>query len=180
MTNVQPERWTLAGQRPGPSGWINVQTNIYRLPDGSDAEWDLIIGRDGVGVVALTTDDKVVLARQYRPGPDAVLAELPGGYIEPGESPEVAAYRELEEETGYRGDITVVGQTFVRAIDTRRHWVAVAVNCVPSSTPRGDPSEFCQTITMTLSEFRDHLRSGQLTDAGLGYMGLDHLGLLGP
>jgi ADP-ribose pyrophosphatase len=176
--NAAAEPWTLTGQRPGPSGWITIQTNLYRLPDGSDAEWDLIVGRDGVGVVALTTDQRVVLARQYRPGPDAVLAELPGGYIEPGESPAAAAKRELEEETGYCGDITIVGQTFLRAIDTRRHWIAVAVNCVQLSAPRNDPGEFCQTITMTLSEFRDHLRSGQLTDLGLAYMGLDYVGLL--
>ena len=177
-TSGEPERWTLAGQRPGPSGWINVQTNVYHLPDGSDAEWDLIVGRDGVGIVAVTTDSRIVLARQYRPGPDAVLGELPGGYIEPGETPAAAARRELEEETGYRGDITIVGQTWLRAIETRRHWAAVAVNCVLSSTPQTEPSEFCQTITLTLPEFRDHLRSGQLTDLGLAYMGLDHLGLL--
>jgi ADP-ribose pyrophosphatase len=177
---IDPERWTLAGQRPGPSGWINVQTNLYRLPDGSQAEWDLIVGRDGVGIVALTTDDRIVLARQYRPGPDAILDELPGGYIEPGENPGLAAQRELEEETGYRGDITIVGETWLRAIDTRRHWAAVAVNCVQTTAPRADPGEFCQTITMTLAEFRDHLRTGQLTDLGLAYMGLDYLGLLSP
>jgi len=31
---------------------------------------------------------------------------------------------------------------------------------------------------MTLAEFRDHLRSGQLTDVDLGYLALDHLGML--
>ena len=131
-------------------------------------------------VVALTTDDKVVLARQFRPGPDVVLAELPGGYIEPGESPEVAAYRDLEEEQATVGispswDRPLCEPSIPAAIGSRS--LSIARH---RATPRGDPSEFCQTITMTLSEFRDHLRSGQLTDAGLGYMGLDRLGLLGP
>ena len=173
-----PERWTLTGHRRGPSGWVNVQTNTYRLPDGSEADWDVVVSPDGVGVLAVTTDRRIVLARQYRPGPDKVLDELPGGYIEPGETPAAAARRELAEETGYAGRITVVGSTWLRAIDTRRQWAAVAVDCTLAGAPRPDPSEFCQTITMTLPEFREHLRSGQLTDLGLAYMTLDHLGLL--
>ena len=45
--------------------------------------------------------------------------------------------------------------------------------------PDPGPDEFCETVLVSLDEFRRHLRTGQLTDVDLGYLALDHLGLLG-
>ena len=59
---------------------------------------------DWCNVVALTDDDEVVLVWQYRFGADALGLEIPGGVIDPGESPIDAARRELLEETGYTAD----------------------------------------------------------------------------
>ena len=56
---------------------------------------------DWCNVVALTEEDELVLIWQYRFGTDALSLEIPGGVIEPGESPIDAAKRELREETGY-------------------------------------------------------------------------------
>jgi len=41
-----------------------------------------------------------------------------------------------------------------------------------------DSAEGLEIVLMTLDEFREHLRGGQLTDVGAGYRGLDALGLL--
>jgi ADP-ribose pyrophosphatase len=58
-------------------------------------------GGDSVQVVGETTDGEILLVRQYRFGVGAYLEELPGGLVDPGEGPAVAARRELREETGY-------------------------------------------------------------------------------
>ncbi|PSR10522.1 MAG: NUDIX hydrolase [Bacteroidetes bacterium] len=58
-------------------------------------------GGDSVQVVAETVEGEILLVRQYRFGVGALLEELPGGLVDPGEAPAVAAQRELREETGY-------------------------------------------------------------------------------
>ena len=50
-------------------------------------------------------DDEIVLVRQFRPPANRLMLEFPAGLIDPGETPEATAVRELYEETGYRGKV---------------------------------------------------------------------------
>ena len=172
------ERWEQIGEHEGSGGMLPVVARQYRLPDGGRAEWDIFGPEQTVAILAITARDEVVLARQYRPGPDAILDEMPGGLVEPGEEVAAAAARELMEETGYAGDVSVVADTWLSGASRTRRFCAVARNAESVSAPRNEPGEFCDVVLVSLARFREHLRSGQLTDADLGYLGLDHLGLL--
>jgi 8-oxo-dGTP pyrophosphatase MutT (NUDIX family) len=55
-----------------------------------------------VNVVAVDAGERVLLVRQWRFGIGAPTLEIPGGMVDPGETPLAAAARELVEETGYR------------------------------------------------------------------------------
>jgi len=59
---------------------------------------------DWVNVIALTSDQQLVLVEQFRHGSETVELEIPGGVMDPHETdPVVTAVRELREETGYEG-----------------------------------------------------------------------------
>ena len=171
--------WTILDQAEfvAPSGYMKLVTRRYRLPDGRESDWDLLQGGRTAAVLALTPEGSVVLVRQYRPGPGRVLDEMPGGFVEENEDVAVAARRELLEETGYVGDVQVVARTWLSASATTVRHVAVATGCrkVGEPSPTGD--EFCRPHVVALEEFRDQLRHGDLTDADLGYLALDRLGL---
>jgi ADP-ribose pyrophosphatase len=171
----------LLGESPQPAGWQKVTCRTYRYPDGREDRWDILHGRPTVAVVAITADGEGVLVRQYRPGPDRVLAELPGGMVEAGESVEAAAARELLEETGYQaGSVDVVMRTYLASFATTVRHAAVARDCRRLGEPTPDPSEFVQPFTVPQDEFVRHILSGQLTDADMGLAGLVAAGLLGP
>lgn len=172
------ERWEQIGEHEGSGGMLPVVARQYRLPDGGRAEWDIFGPEKTVAILAVTADNEVVLARQYRPGPDAILDEMPGGLVEPGEEVAAAAARELMEETGYAGDVSIVADTWLSGASRTRRFCAVARNAESVSVPLNEPGEFCDVVLVSLAQFREHLRSGQLTDADLGYLALDHLGLL--
>jgi len=80
--------------------------------DGREHDFFVIEAPDWINVVPLTDDGRVVLIEQYRHGTGELSLEIPGGMVDPGESPAETAARELLEETGYGGgELTLVGKT---------------------------------------------------------------------
>lgn len=63
---------------------------------------DVVEHNGGAVMIAVTSDGKIIMERQYRKALEREVLELPAGKIEPGEEPEVAAVREIQEETGYK------------------------------------------------------------------------------
>lgn len=151
---------------------------IFELPDGSTA--DFYIKNEGTtaSVIALTPDNQVVLVKQYRPGPQKILREIPGGFVDPDEHPLETARREFIEETGYDGEFEFVGTCLDDAYSTLVRYCYVAKNCKKIGEPLHTSTENTQVVLLAVQDFRDLLRKGQLTDVEMGYLALDHLNLL--
>ena len=84
--------------------WLTARRDTVQLPDGRvNPEFYILEYPAWINVIARTPEGKYVMVEQYRHGLGEVGIELCAGVVEAGEEPEVAARRELEEETGYTG-----------------------------------------------------------------------------
>jgi ADP-ribose pyrophosphatase len=169
-------RWRKLGEEVVHDRFRRIVSRRFALPDGKTAEFEIWDERDTVAVLALTPEREVVLVRQFRPGPDDVLLELPGGVVEEDQAPLEAARAELLEEAGYEGRLRPVGTTFGNAYSTRTKHLFAATDCRIVAAPA--PNEFTEPVLLPLADFREHLRAGRLTDADAAYRALDELGLL--
>ncbi|MBE5930188.1 MAG: NUDIX hydrolase [Lachnospiraceae bacterium] len=80
--------------------WISMYTDSMAFANGNFANWDFIHHNGAAAMVAEDADGKIVMIRQWRPGAEEEILELPAGGINQGEEPMAAAVRELREETG--------------------------------------------------------------------------------
>lgn len=93
---------------------IDLALQPIRLNDGSIAERELVVHRGAVALVPMVDRDHVCLVRNDRYAVGKTLLEIPAGTIDPGETPEVTAARELQEETGYTaGRMEKLGEWWV-------------------------------------------------------------------
>jgi 8-oxo-dGTP pyrophosphatase MutT (NUDIX family) len=79
---------------------ISLTQERAKLPNGHEAELEIVHHPGGAAVVALNQAGEICLLRQYRYATGGWLWELPAGKIDNEEPPTQTARRELVEEAG--------------------------------------------------------------------------------
>jgi ADP-ribose pyrophosphatase len=95
----------LSSEEIWKDGQSRIRKDVVRGPSGEPACYVVIDGAPLSLVVPFLADGRIVLVRQFRYAWGTSSWECPAGHAEAGETPEVAARRELEEETGYRAPV---------------------------------------------------------------------------
>jgi ADP-ribose pyrophosphatase len=169
------EPWPRVGEEIVYKVDRTLARRTYRRPDGEETSFDVVVQGPGVSVLALTDADEVVLTRQFRPGPERVLLDLPSGFVDEGEDLPAAAARELSEETGYEGRLTQVGRTTPSGYSTEVRHIFVARQCRRLQDQDTEPDEDIEVVLVSVDELRRLLRDDQLTVVDGAYLALDWL-----
>lgn len=148
-------------------------------PDGSVTEYD-IFDRDNLhhaGVVALTPDNQVIVAEQFRAGPEIMAMEIPGGTADPGETPLEAARRELIEETRYcPGTIEPLGYVYKDGYMNACWHYFFATGCkVEADHQKLDEGELISVKLISIDEFIENARKARMTDVEAVFLAYEKL-----
>jgi ADP-ribose pyrophosphatase len=95
------EEKTISTRRLFEGRAFNVRVDTVITVDGRESTRDIVEHSACVAIIARDADGDILLVRQYRKAVEKELLEIPAGGIDPGEDPETAVRREMQEETGY-------------------------------------------------------------------------------
>jgi 8-oxo-dGTP pyrophosphatase MutT (NUDIX family) len=165
----RPPAWEVVGREPLQDCRVfRVQRATTRSPHSSEAHPFYTIEADAwVNVVATTRAGELVMVRQWRHGAGKVTLEIPGGLIDPGESPATAAARELLEETGFAsGELRPLGDVNPNpALFGNRVHTFLAEGCERVSEVKNGPLEETWVELVPERALPDLLRAGEIDHA---------------
>lgn len=175
-----PYRWQNLREEPFAHTRIfDVVRAFFRHPRREqEKDFFVLNPPDWVNVVALTTDQRLVLVRQFRYGIDEFSLEIPGGIIDAGEDPVAAGVRELREESGFVGtSARLLGSVHPNpAMQSNRCHLVLVEGARRSAELEWDADEEMEIVTLPVDEVYALARSGGITHS----LVLDGLFLFSP
>jgi ADP-ribose pyrophosphatase len=145
---------------------LDVRVDRVRLGNGHVSELEVVRHPGAVAVAALTATGDVLLVRQYRYATGGWVLEVPAGKLDPGEDPETAAIRELEEECGFRaGRLEPLGWVWTTpGFTNERIWLFLARDLEPSRAALQD-DEVLTVEAVPIADAIERALDGTLEDA---------------
>jgi 8-oxo-dGTP pyrophosphatase MutT (NUDIX family) len=163
----QPETWKRkASKEIANCRVFKVREDFCkRSSNGAEHTFFVIESPNWVNVIALTKDEQVVLIEQFRQGTEETILEIPGGLIDVGEEPIIAAVRELVEETGFAArEILPLGKSRPNpAIQNNWIYHFLALDCERTNDTTFDEHESINTKLVALAEVEQLIANGEIT-----------------
>ena len=145
---------------------IKVRVDTVAAADGHHAVREIVEHPDAVVMVALDTENNVLLVNQYRTPLGKNLLEIPAGVIEKKEDAEAAAIREMQEETGYKPQnlVFLAGFHTSPGFSTEYLHLYLATDLIPSSLHAEDTAGI-ELVRVPVSQITELITSGRIQDA---------------
>ena len=145
---------------------LHVTSDSVLLENGKQAVREIIHHNGAAAVIAFDENNRLLMVRQYRYAIGQELLEIPAGKIDPGETPEQCAARELVEETGYRaGKLTELGVVYpIAAYSSETQYLFYAENLTPDKQHL-DEDEFLSVEHVDFATAFDMVMNGEITDS---------------
>ena len=157
---------------------LDIRRDDVRLPNGKTTTREWIKHPGAACIVPILPDGQIALIRQYRYPVSQEMIELPAGKLDPGESPEECAKRELEEEIGYKtGKLTYLTHIHPAiGFASEKMWLYLAEE-LEKTERNTDHDEFVELIPATVSNAVSMVWDRKITDVKtiIGILWLDKL-----
>jgi ADP-ribose diphosphatase len=166
--------------------YLTFRIDTVERTDGSRAEREVVGHPGAVAILAIDEANRVLMVRQYRAPAGRILLEIPAGTLDVDdggaiEDPDLAAPRELEEETGYRAGSLQLLTSFWTApgFATELMHLYLATDLRPADDARLSPDEDerLEVDRVPLGDAMAAVERGEIADAKsiLGLLWLDRL-----
>lgn len=145
--------------------FLRVDKVKVELPDGNNAERDIVRHPGACAIIPFIDDDTILLVKQFRVALNRIMYEIPAGKLEKGEDILVCAERELEEETGYKCEnIEFLGTIATGAGFTDELIHIYKATDLFRGVKGGDDDEFIEAIPFKLDEVKRMIKEGEIID----------------
>ena len=157
---------TLSSQLIYEGRAVKLRVDTVQTAGGRETTREIVEHSDCVAVIAVDSDDNVLLVSQFRKAVEKELLEIPAGGIESGEDPVATVRRELQEEIGYLpGKVEMLGGFYsTPGYCTEYLYLYLATDLTPSQLHAED-MENIGLVRVPISQIRSLITSGSIYDA---------------
>lgn len=145
---------------------LNLSLSRFMSEAKGEVEIEIVHHNGGAGTLPLFEDGTVALVRQWRYPLGRYSLEIAAGRIEPGDTPDQTAARELEEEIGYRArELRRIGEFNVAPGYCEERLFVYLATGLEASRQKLDDDEEIEVVRMPFSEALARVHSGEIDDA---------------
>ncbi|HHT85931.1 MAG: NUDIX hydrolase [Bacillota bacterium] len=140
---------------------LSVRVDTVLTGAGKETTREIIDRPDTVAIVAIDERHNILLVKQYRYATGKHTVEIPAGVIDPGETPEQAARRELREETGYDCDVLIPLHTYWPAIGYSTERMTIFLARGLKHAPLEGDEERIELLRLPFCDVHEMISSGK-------------------
>lgn len=145
---------------------VNLRLETVELPNRMYAKREIVDHARGVGIIALADKENMYMVRQYRVAVKETLLEIPAGLVDPGESPQEAAKRELEEEVGMKTErMEYLLDCYASPGFTNEKMSLFLAGNLKKTEQNLDPTEFLSIEKYKIEDLYSMVLNFEITDA---------------
>jgi 8-oxo-dGTP pyrophosphatase MutT (NUDIX family) len=164
--------WTVKSRRIAyETPWIKVQEDSVIAPSGADSEYSTIKLKDWVLILPVDKEGNVYLVKQFRYALKGESIDTPCGCVDAGESPLVAAKRELSEELGIVAKSwTALGKTKISPSQIENIVYFFLAEDISFGKANMDENEDITSLKVSLEKALEMVENGEIIDATSGFL----------
>ncbi len=148
---------------------VDIYKDTMKLPDGKTEYFDFIKHKGAAAVVPVLEDGRILMVKQYRNAIDDYTLEIPAGGKNGIDEPTLdCAYRELEEETGYKAeksDITFLLTLYTTVAFCNEKIDIYLARNLKKTSQHLDDDEFIDVSAYTIEELVEKIKNSEIVDA---------------